>query len=932
MNNHLMSSRGEVLSALIAGGLSVLAAAHLGAAGIVLGPVTANQPTGNSGELLLAELNCIACHAADSAAAQRLHSRTSPVLDGIGSRVTPQFLRAWLTNPQAEKPGTPMPDLLHGLAAGAKQETVDALVHFLSAQTNAAAGPLSPVHQSLIDQGRSLYHTLGCVACHAPQESVPNISPEALNELKNRSVPLGSLAKKFTLEALATFLQDPLKTRPSGRMPSLGLRAGEARAIAAYLLREQAAQAVNNPEATLPGLHYEYYEVSANQVGDLDKAAPVSSGSGDQFNPSYKKRNEQFGLKFSGTLQVPQDATYTFFLSSDDGSKLWIDGQVVVDNDGIHAPQEKSGKVTLKAGPHSIALSFFNQGAGSELQVAWAEEGKQRKSIPAALLSHSGRPMSPTQPENLVLDAAKMARGRELFGNLGCASCHSLGGQPANPASRAPALAQAKADRSTGCLGTPKAGVPKYELSTAQRTALGQTLAQAAALSQPEPTAAAIQHRLAALNCYACHSREGVGGPEPLRAEFFTTVDQADLGDEGRIPPHLTGVGSKLQPEWLRTVLLNKGVARPYMATRMPQFGEAALGTLPGQFETADDPNPAPAAESPAPATAKFGRQLVGTGGVSCIACHTFGRQKSLGIPAMDLTLMTKRLKRGWFERYLRDPASLRPGTRMPSFWPDGRAANQDILAGDTSKQIEAIWAYLAGGRSAKLPEGLTRIGQELVSDKEAVIYRHFIEGAGSRAIGVGYPEKANLAFDANQLRLALIWHGKFIDAGKHRQDRGAGYEGPLGDDVVSLASGAPFARLASAESPWPDQTGKEAGYQMKGYRLDELQRPAFQYEFGGVHVEDYPIALPHDPEPKIKRTLTLKSTQDLPALWFRAGVGQKIEKVDGSYHIDGSLWLRFDVPGNGQPVIRSSGGKQELLVPIVVNGKEARLVEEIVW
>ena len=54
-------------------------------------------------------------------------------------------------------------------------------------------------------------------------------------------------------------------------------------------------------------------------------------------------------------------------------------------------------------------------------------------------------------------------------------------------------------------------------------------------------------------------------------------IGEADLGDEGRLPPHLTGVGDKLQPEWLREVLLNKGTARSYMATRMPQFGEANI-------------------------------------------------------------------------------------------------------------------------------------------------------------------------------------------------------------------------------------------------------------------------------------------------------------------------------------------------------------------
>src|SRR5213075_2229667 len=126
----------------------------------------------------------------------------------------------------------------------------------------------------------------------------------------------------------------------------------------------------------------------------------------------------------------------------------------------------------------------------------------------------------------------------------------------------------------------------------------------------------------------------GIGGPSPERVEYFTIAAGADLGDEGRLPPHLTAVGGKLRPEWTREVLVNKGYVRPYMATRMPQFGEHNIGRLPTLYEQAD--SPARAATAPENlADAKFGRNLVGTGGLACISCHSFGQYKSLGIPAL---------------------------------------------------------------------------------------------------------------------------------------------------------------------------------------------------------------------------------------------------------------------------------------------------------
>ena len=91
-----------------------------------------------------------------------------------------------------------------------------------------------------------------------------------------------------------------------------------------------------------------------------------------------------------------------------------------------------------------------------------------------------------------------------------------------------------------------------------------------------------------------------------------------------------------------------------------------------------------------------------------------------------------------------------------------------------------------------------------MIAFDEAVIYRNFIEGAGARAIGVGFPEKLNLAFDADNMRLAMLWHGGFIDAARHWTARGAGFEKPLGDNVLHLPTGPPLARLSDPSAMWP--------------------------------------------------------------------------------------------------------------------------------
>ena len=108
--------------------------------------------------------------------------------------------------------------------------------------------------------------------------------------------------------------------------------------------------------------------------------------------------------------------------------------------------------------------------------------------------------------------------------------------------------------------------------------------ALAAALNAPaargEPSASeVIAHTLTAFNCYACHERGKVGGVEAGLNAFFTTT-QPEMGDEGRLPPPLNGVGAKLNPTYLRKVLDQGADDRPYMHTRMPGFGNANVGHL----------------------------------------------------------------------------------------------------------------------------------------------------------------------------------------------------------------------------------------------------------------------------------------------------------------------------------------------------------------
>ena len=107
------------------------------------------------------------------------------------------------------------------------------------------------------------------------------------------------------------------------------------------------------------------------------------------------------------------------------------------------------------------------------------------------------------------------------------------------------------------------------------------------------------------------------------------------------------------------------------------------------------------------------------------------------------MTTMTDRLREEWFVEYMLKPSDFRPGTRMPESWPGGKSFYKDILDGDPRMQAYSLWAFLSDKDKAQKPPGLEQSSMELVADDETRIYRNFIEGAGSRAIGIGFPEKS---------------------------------------------------------------------------------------------------------------------------------------------------------------------------------------------
>jgi len=851
------------------------------------------------GETLLAKANCLACHAASDAARERIRSVAAPkLLDSIGSRMTPEAMRVFLANPYAVKADSRMPDVLHGIPSAEKTEVIEDLVHFLASQRDLSAPSAAYVDvlPEDIKRGETLFRTIGCAVCHTSDDRA-------------------RLAASTWHTSLAAFLRDPLASYPGGLMPDFHLREEDSSAIAAYLLQSQATDA--NGAATpsrVPGLHVEYFErpMSGDGIpeGDHDATRVFVAPT---ITIDVPRRNDDFALHFTGEIEIPTTGAYTFYLGSDDGSALSIDGKVVIDNGGPHGFFFKETTLNLDAGWHGFKLRYWEISVDNELRLEWKGLSIERGPVPAEQSGHAAVRLTP-RTSTFTTDRARVERGAERFRSLGCANCHATASPGAKPLGQLASTG--------GCLGaTPATASPGYQFTESERAALGDVVIHAASLDHALAPPLFVAHTMTRLGCVECHPR-GDQGPPNERLTVFTADGSAELGDQGRLPPRLDGVGDKLLPDALEAQLLNGTKVRPYMRTRMPSFGVDATRGLAAALVAADRNPKHDVAVAFTAESAATGRILAGSGGATCTTCHTVNGRASLGVPAIDLGTMHERLRPGWFLAFVENPSSFSPGTRMTRFWMPNERIFPEYFQGDPYKQREALWNYLSLRDAMPPPAGLlsTQGQYELVPGAEPIVFGTFMRGVSPRTICVGYADLVHVAFDAEHGRLAKAWRGPFMDAKGTWDGRAGQLEQPLAKDSVDLAPGDAFVVLASRDAPWPEPSGH-----YRGMIRDAQRRPAFVVDLGEAVVRERPTPVLKAGGAWLRRTVEASAAEDRTDVYMRAAVGRSIKPVPGGFLVDGSVHVVTDAAG---AFVRSAGDLNELLVPIdfkYVEGSDPR-------
>lgn len=134
------------------------------------------------------------------------------------------------------------------------------------------------------------------------------------------------------------------------------------------------------------GVAYTYYEGKCKRVADIAACNKVKEGVMKNFSVEEAAVPDHFAYDFRTLVKIPERGVYRFYTFSDDGSKLYIDGKLIVDNDGGHSGRRAEGKVALEAGYHELHLLYFEDYMGQELEVGYSGRNVLETVLPDTML------------------------------------------------------------------------------------------------------------------------------------------------------------------------------------------------------------------------------------------------------------------------------------------------------------------------------------------------------------------------------------------------------------------------------------------------------------------------------------------------------------------------------------------------------------------
>ncbi len=466
---------------------------------------------------------------------------------------------------------------------------------------------------------------------------------------------------------------------------------------------------------------------------------------------------------------------------------------------------------------------------------------KERDHV-ATYLATLGNPQDLAGKEGVFEnDPSLVARGRELFVQHRCAACHHTAEKlTAEATADAPELNdQSNWQRACTIATETNSRRPRYVLTAADQLAVEQFIAAVSRVKNPAAPAIDGKYLLAERNCLACHARDTSEG---LAAKLSAVAAaHAELTDliPAMTPPPLISVGDKLYDKALADAIRRtSGVHRPWLAVRMPKFNlsDDELQALVQHFVSADRvPDRAEQqVASVDTATSKIaGARLVTTDGFGCTSCHQVGQvippKAPLNARGPDLSMLGTRIRREWFDRWVRNPARIVPRMEMPSV----QLPVRGVLGENLDEQLAAVWQVLnQPGFEPPKPDAVRVVRRSGVSerDERAAVLTDVLrdgESAMVRPFLIGLPNRHNVLFDLEKDQLTGWWLG---DTARQRTEGKTWFWEPAGVNLFPAGSYFVTSRVQL------ERNGKLFTARPRGQFHSELD--AWQHVPGGLAFE----------------------------------------------------------------------------------------------
>ncbi|MFT7464418.1 MAG: hexosaminidase [Pseudohongiellaceae bacterium] len=199
--------------------------------------------------------------------------------------------------------------------------------------------------------------------------------------------PTGRGVVRFTLDgseptADSEVFQDlPILWRDTVVQAAVFLDDGRRGQVARWEFERQAPRESLLLLSPSPALEYRVYRGRWEQLPDFDALEPVASGLCEGPSLSFVGQGDGFALVFDGYIAIPEEGAWSFHLSSDDGSRLWIGDELIVDHDGLHRATTRVGQRLLRAGYHPVRLAMFNASGEAQLSLQWQGPGQLKPEL-----------------------------------------------------------------------------------------------------------------------------------------------------------------------------------------------------------------------------------------------------------------------------------------------------------------------------------------------------------------------------------------------------------------------------------------------------------------------------------------------------------------------------------------------------------------------